>query len=534
MASIDTIGPQIRRLRRDQQLTQATLAKQLGISASYLNLLEHGRRKVTVALLVKLHQVLGVNLGDFAYDHSTQLLADLIGVFDDAAAGTHDLTNQDIRDLVVTLPHVGEVIRTLYATLKRQFEQQEQLQQQSALLTQAPPTGGAFTGVEAIDSRQSRLSIAEGLSQHQAFDALDDILQEHRNHFADLEKVAAQIRVQANWQSIAPLDGAHNPDRVAQSSRTLDELHIPSTDAIGQYLARTLGVPYQFDRMAGITGIGEEEDPQGKQSSHSDPSGIDPGDTYARLMATPLLLPLDESSHRFRMAQRIVVQHGRPVIAMLVSELADRNSTLAALLFRALVNYTAAAVLLPFHDILMATRLVRHDIDLLARLFKASPEQICHRLTTLSVDARSPTSGLPMHFLRVDAAGNVSKRFSVSGMPMPRHGVSCARWLPYRAMRQGAISPQWQAEFHQFTDGECFLVIALPCPKGGYGFGKERAEFTLCFGVHARDAEDFVYADQPLPTVEVGVTCRICPRSPCLQRAAPRFGAAVGWQPTTP
>jgi XRE family transcriptional regulator, fatty acid utilization regulator len=48
------LGGKLRRLRRERKLSQAMMAEQLGISASYLNLLEHNQRPVTVPVLLKL------------------------------------------------------------------------------------------------------------------------------------------------------------------------------------------------------------------------------------------------------------------------------------------------------------------------------------------------------------------------------------------------------------------------------------------------------------------------------------------------
>ncbi|HWA81333.1 MAG TPA: helix-turn-helix transcriptional regulator, partial [Acetobacteraceae bacterium] len=48
------IGRTVRRLRAERQLTQQALASRLGISASYLNLIEHDQRGVTASLLIKL------------------------------------------------------------------------------------------------------------------------------------------------------------------------------------------------------------------------------------------------------------------------------------------------------------------------------------------------------------------------------------------------------------------------------------------------------------------------------------------------
>ena len=56
------IGRTIRRLRAERRLTQQALAVRLGISASYLNLIEHDQRTVTASLLIKLGETLGVDL----------------------------------------------------------------------------------------------------------------------------------------------------------------------------------------------------------------------------------------------------------------------------------------------------------------------------------------------------------------------------------------------------------------------------------------------------------------------------------------
>ena len=47
MAGDSMLGGKIRALRRRQRMTQADLARGLGISPSYLNLIEHNRRAIT-------------------------------------------------------------------------------------------------------------------------------------------------------------------------------------------------------------------------------------------------------------------------------------------------------------------------------------------------------------------------------------------------------------------------------------------------------------------------------------------------------
>ena len=53
MAKKAMLGHKLRRLRRDRGETQAQMAERLGISASYLNLIENNQRPITVDLLLK-------------------------------------------------------------------------------------------------------------------------------------------------------------------------------------------------------------------------------------------------------------------------------------------------------------------------------------------------------------------------------------------------------------------------------------------------------------------------------------------------
>jgi XRE family transcriptional regulator, fatty acid utilization regulator len=71
------IGPQLRRLRQERGETQASLAKALGISASYVNLLENNERSVSVQVLLRLMEAYGVDWRDLADDTVGSMLADL-------------------------------------------------------------------------------------------------------------------------------------------------------------------------------------------------------------------------------------------------------------------------------------------------------------------------------------------------------------------------------------------------------------------------------------------------------------------------
>ena len=108
------VGPRLRRMRMDKKLTQTEMASQLGISASYLNLIERNQRPVTVQLLLKLGQTFEVDLQRFAVDDEARVVALLTEVFSDPFFSRQGITQQDIRDISAACPLGGEAIFSLF------------------------------------------------------------------------------------------------------------------------------------------------------------------------------------------------------------------------------------------------------------------------------------------------------------------------------------------------------------------------------------------------------------------------------------
>jgi len=184
----------------------------------------------------------------------------------------------------------------------------------------------------------------------------------------------------------------------------------------------------------------------------------------------------------------------------------------------ALISYGAAALLFPYDRFLEDARIFRHDIELLQQRYAASWEQICHRLTTLR---RPGAEGIPFHLLRTDIAGNISKRFSASGLQLPRYGGACPRWVVHEAyMAPDRVIPQ----FVRLPDSSEYLFVARALRSGAGGYGVPRSVHSVMIGCDTAFAHDVVYADRlsldrPDSAVPVGIGCRQCPRNDCAQRA---------------
>lgn len=185
-----------------------------------------------------------------------------------------------------------------------------------------------------------------------------------------------------------------------------------------------------------------------------------------------------------------------------------------------LQNYFAGALLLPYESFLKRARELRHDLDLLAAHFGASLEQICHRLSTLQ---RPGQKGIPIFFARVDRAGNITKRHSAAKLQFARFGAACPLWnvhqafeMPGRIIRQLAETP----------DGVRYLCLATQITKGSGGFRAVQPRYALALGCEISYADSFVYADDldlanRAAFEPIGISCRICERHNCPQRAVP-------------
>jgi hypothetical protein len=185
-----------------------------------------------------------------------------------------------------------------------------------------------------------------------------------------------------------------------------------------------------------------------------------------------------------------------------------------------LSNYFAGAVLMPYGPFLDAARLERYDIELLGHRFRVGFEQICHRLTTLR---RPGAEGVPFHMVRVDIAGNISKRFSASGLRFARFSGACPRWTVFEAFTTPGLV---RTQLSQMPDGTTYFWMARTVHKEGGGYHAPRSVQAIGLGCEVTHARELVYADGidlggRAAVVPVGPTCRLCERMDCEQRAFP-------------
>lgn len=446
------LGAKVKALRRREGLTQARLAQQLEISASYLNLIENNRRPLTAPLLIKLAQQFSLDLQTFAPDDDARLISELMEALGDPLFEEHHLTSADVREMVQHVPAAARAMLTLYHSWRAACEAR-------AVALEDGDT-------ENSDVPRGRLPSEE----------VSGLIQDRGNHFPDLEEAAERL-----W------DQGRLHENLLQRS-------------LVRYLEQVHGVQVHISNSRVDPGAVRRYDPQRKV-----------------LQLSELLAP---RSRTFQLAHQIGLLECSQVIEHVLKDAALTTSASRALARVALANYFAAAVMMPYTQFLAAAREERYDVELLGHRFRTSFEQVCHRLTSLR---RPGHEGIPFHMVRVDIAGNISKRFSASGIQFARFSGACPRWGLFAAFQTpGMIRPQ----ISQMTDGRYYFCISRTLNKTRGGYLAPRATQAISIGCSLDYASELIYADHLdlenlAAAIPIGVTCRLCERRHCAERAFP-------------
>ena len=140
---------------------------------------------------------------------------------------------------------------------------------------------------------------------------------------------------------------------------------------------------------------------------------------------------------------------------------------------------------------------------------------------------------MPFFFVRVDPAGNVSKRFSAAGFPFARYGGSCPRWVVHTAFSQpGTV----QVQVAELPDGTTYLCFARTVPRAATRWGEPRAVHVIAMGCAIGHAAEVAYADGldlERARVGIGLSCRLCDRPDCRSRAFPPLEHRLSLDPLT-
>jgi predicted transcriptional regulator/transcriptional regulator with XRE-family HTH domain len=185
-----------------------------------------------------------------------------------------------------------------------------------------------------------------------------------------------------------------------------------------------------------------------------------------------------------------------------------------------MANYFAGAVLMPYTRFAEAARDTRHDLEQISIQFGASIEQVAHRLSTLQ---RPGAKGVPFFFARVDQAGTVTKRHSATRLQFARYGGACPLWNVHRAFETPG---RFLRQLAETPDGARYVILARDVSKSGGAWGTPTRRYAISLGCEVTHAPQLVYADgldldRDASFQPIGISCRICERAQCHQRAVP-------------
>jgi len=448
------VGQRVRRLRRERGLTQAQMAERLGVSTSYLNLIERNQRPVTVQFLLKLGQVFDIDLQRFAADDEARVFALLSEVFSDPLYARHEIGTQDIRDMAASSPGLGEAVFVLYRAYRELLA--NNMGAAEGLSNRRPDAGTAFApfpGEEAQDTFQSS-----------------------DNYFGTLEAAAERL-----W---------------AEAKLDKDALE----DSLRHHLERNLAIKVKVLPHDVMDDTVRRFDRHGR-----------------RILLSEVLTPAERT---FQLAYQVGLLSLTEAIDSIAEEATPPTPEARRILRIGLANYLAGAIVMPYDRMLEAARTLRYDIDRLTQRFQASVEQVAYRLTTLQ---RPGAKGIPLFFVRIDCAGNVSRRYSAAGFHFARFGGLCPRWGIHRAFRTPG---ETRAEVVQMPDGATYFTVARLVERPGAGHAMPSQQFVVALGCDIAQAGQMIYADRvalgsAMPTTPIGVNCRLCDRLDCNRRAFP-------------
>jgi len=235
-------------------------------------------------------------------------------------------------------------------------------------------------------------------------------------------------------------------------------------------------------------------------------------------------------TRRFMMAHQLVQLQFEREIGEVAENASLRSPEARRLLAVGLANYAAGALLMPYARFRETARSLRHDIDRIGQRFGVSFEQACHRLSTLQ---RPAERGIPFFFCRVDMAGNITKRHSATRLQFARFGGACPLWIVHEAV---AIPDRILVQLAEMPDGVRYVSMAKGLVKPSGSFTRAPRRYAVALGCEIEHARDFIYADaldvaKFGAATPIGISCRLCPRPDCDQRAFPPAGRAIAVDP---
>ncbi len=471
------VGLKLRSLRLARNIKQSDAAKDLGVSPAYLNLIEKGKRVTPFPLLWKALRYFNQDpeqfMGSLGEGGVDEALAKLL---DEPLLKTLDFDPESLKHLSAEPKLAGTVaaLFNLYKNTRTQLE--------NVLAQLSADERARADGASTATSMGMRFD-------YSPFDEVSDFLQSHQNYFPEIEEQAEALR---------------------------KDFHLERQVTSGQ-LIRLL------DQRFGYRVAMESSTPGSSVVRRLDPEA-------KVLTVSPTLT---EQPLKFQLAASIglLVLDRERLVERIVGTGKTRHVETTRLVKVNLANYFAGALMLSYGDFFREVERTRYDVELLSNIFATTYETVAHRLCNLSDPKRT---GIQFHFLKTDIAGNISKRYSGTGLKFASGGGSCAKWAVHLAF----LNPsQITRQYSTMPDGTtyfCFAKVQLQPVEGSIVRG---TAYSIGLGTHAENAKYLAYGlptnDLRKDSVPTGVSCRFCERTDCNQRAAASYRFAFSFDEYT-
>ena len=423
------------------------MARQLGVSAAYINLLENNQRSLSVKVLMALTEAYGVDGRSLVNDGELTHLADLRAAVRDPIFGGE---TPDLQELRGAIDHAPKLVGQFLELYQNHSVLRENMRNMAA--------GGVMSEM-MLKSPET---------------AIYDFFRDHSNYFSALEGAADQARAAV---------GGRQDDIYSNLKRHLKRAYSIDVQVVG--IDEMPDALRFFDQSAGQVFLSTALDPINRnfQLAH----------VLALVSCAGLLDELGKT-------------------AQIPSDMGQARCRVE------LCNYFAAAVLMPYDDVLAVARATAYDVDRIATSFGVSFEQACQRLTTLQ---RKGAQGVPFFFLRTDKAGNVTKRFNATSFTLAEQGGACPVWNIHSAFTApGRIIPQ----FVELPDAGQFLTISRTTDRPVFSRYMQDRRLVVTLGCERSHVSEIGYAtpfnlEDHTHVAKIGINCHICPRQACSERA---------------
>lgn len=507
------IGFRISNRRKSLKISQVSLARSLGISPSYLNLIENNKRDIGGALLNRVAAQLDIDIDELAGRAEQKLLQDLEEAFADPMVESLPFRPDERRELVAQYPASATALARMhraYAGAMANADAYADRLRSDPLLSQL--LHQILSGITAVrssaeileevsdldDAERRRFLAAIGRDARTLSDVarnligqfetssrnrrsvspareIDDLIIERENHFPELEQVADALRGEIEHTG---------PFGIATLVELLDRKFGVAVTVGGPPVEAGFPGQYRFDA---------------------------PRRTMWFQGASTL------ATRQFQLARLYGELAAADAIAHTLESATLSTPTARRLASRAVGSYLAGAMVFPYTRFLADAEASAYDIDHLRQDYRASFEQVAHRLVTLR---RPGEEGIPFGFLRSDPAGRLTKHFPLPGLLLPNSGHACPLWAIYGAFR---APDTLLRQLVRFSDGSRYLFLARTVQRRAGSFREQPALSSVMLACDVLHADRTIYASgldmsDLTADIPVGPSCRLCTRRDCASR----------------